>query len=1255
MSDEALGGEAELRLTVISNLRQSMTDLDNYNESLGGTDKAVDNISKTFPKLNAAITTATGSTQRGTSANKAASTAADKQTNSINAQRYALYNVSNALGIAGAGLTGFAALAYKTAIDYQADFSNVLRTTQATGKEATALQSSLLGLSQTLPVSYQSITNIASMGGQLGIVTSEIPAFTKVVAEFATTTGVSTDTASTAFGRLNALLPDVNGNFNALGSSILKVGINSVATESQIINIATRLAGIGHTVGLTSSEVIGLSGALASLGIAPELAQGTLTRLFTKIQTAIAADGSQLQEFAAVSGTTATQFTKDWGNDASGTLVKLLQGINASGGDAIGTIQSLGLSSARDIPTLLKLSQNTDILTSSLSDASTGFKEGTQLGDSYGVKAKTVAQQLVVLTNNFQALLAAIGQTATGIAPLVGQFDDLLKSATDWAKTPLGSAVEGDGVALIGLLGIATLASAAMLRLAATVLAVQTGEGTATGVTGIFSNALAILTGRATTAAASETGLITQTSLTSGAMDAATASTGAFSGASIGLKAGLIGLAAVISIGLLDDLYKLTDAATNNKLAFTDAADAAAQYNKQVEAGTSGTHLFPQTPTQDREQILQKTTGVAGAVSKFDQQQLPFGSGDLVNHQTGAAQAQESIDKIDASMAKLVKSNNAGTAAAEYDKWSTAAKLNGTSQSDLAAKFPKYEAAIKAAADATGKAVSPVEALNKATADALKSQSDSVDADLKQQDALYALGNSLGSTSDDFSEYSEAGRTNLSNLEAVVSAVAAETAGDAQATADNLQGLFNALTQQAAIPAAALTFLSDSIASLGVTKIDPTNFNLASLNQGFVTGQASAQKLADKTAAAAKQVKTLADYGNDLSTVFKRAFDIRFGDQSDLDAITSGWSAIAAASKDAATNEQKAYASLAQLASDKSIDEYWLTVANAYGDTLRAAQIQADLAQNASDTADAQDSLTTATNASNKSLVGNSDAAIANRASILGLVTNYETYIQSLASSGLSQAALSQKTTQLKADFLSQAEQLGFNSKELGTYSSAFDDVGTAIAKVPRSITVTANANPAMQALNEFLANAKTAIGSGLSVPIAITTPTNNPSKIAADQLAWKNYYAAQAANINTPAQFAALKAQFVRVTGITDGFEEGGYTGNGGVSDIAGAVHGQEFVFSAPAVRNIGVQNLAYAHQMAKRGKGFQDGGYTGGPSSSGGSSLFGGGYAQLSPFDRQLLVDIRNAIDMNALSPSALKQGLQAATTNSATRRSA
>ncbi|MBD9671560.1 tape measure protein [Pseudomonas sp. PDM21] len=49
--------------------------------------------------------------------------------------------------------------------------------------------------------------------------------------------------------------------------------------------------------------------------------------------------------------------------------------------------------------------------------------------------------------------------------------------------------------------------------------------------------------------------------------------------------------------------------------------------------------------------------------------------------------------------------------------------------------------------------------------------------------------------------------------------------------------------------------------------------------------------------------------------------------------------------------------------------------------------------------------------------------------------------------------------------------------------------------------------------------------------------------------------------------------ANIASIAGV--GFKTGGYTGDGGVNDIAGVVHGKEFVFDAAAVSRIGVDNL--------------------------------------------------------------------------------
>jgi len=65
------------------------------------------------------------------------------------------------------------------------------------------------------------------------------------------------------------------------------------------------------------------------------------------------------------------------------------------------------------------------------------------------------------------------------------------------------------------------------------------------------------------------------------------------------------------------------------------------------------------------------------------------------------------------------------------------------------------------------------------------------------------------------------------------------------------------------------------------------------------------------------------------------------------------------------------------------------------------------------------------------------------------------------------------------------------------------------------------------------------------------------------------------------PGEIAAAKGLVL----AQSGFARGGYTGDGAINQPAGMVHGKEFVFSAPATSNLGVQTLEAMHNAALNG----------------------------------------------------------------------
>ena len=274
---------------------------------------------------------------------------------------------------------------------------------------------------------------------------------------------------------------------------------------------------------------------------------------------------------------------------------------------------------------------------------------------------------------------------------------------------------------------------------------------------------------------------------------------------------------------------------------------------------------------------------------------------------------------------------------------------------------------------------------------------------------------------------------------------------------------------------------------------------------------------------------------------------------------------------------QKLNAEIQGLNSDKSAAQYFLGVAEMYGDTLRAADIRAKLADIDSDLADKQADLADEQANASKELIGNSKAAIANRETIRNLARNYQDLIEQYASSGVSQEELAARAAELKQQFVQQATQLGFNSAQLETYATSFDDVSLAISRVPRNITVGADINPAIQALNELIARASKAgsdagsgAGSGLSNGIRsaygngpylppITVPVGYKLPSYSELMRMQETIRTQTGDRNFRIAVGAGGQG-----GQVFGYAKGGFTGNRGTKDVAGIVHGQEFVVNA-------------------------------------------------------------------------------------------
>lgn len=1226
-----------------------------------------------------------------------------ESSNQLPRLRYALYDASAAANQLGMALSGMSIGPMGVAINMNHQFADVIRTTETymdnTGAATNRLKGSFNDLYRSMPASWSDLTDIGTLSGQLGIASENVAEFSRLVAMFSTTTGVSVEASAEAFGRLSELLNVAAYEYQNLGSAILAVGVNSVATENEIISISQNIAGIASTVGMTADEVIGLSSAFASIGTAPELTRGTVTRLFTQIINATAEGGEKLEAFARVSGMSASAFAKLWGEDATAAVLRLVEGLgHLEGHGAVDALKEMGITSVRDVPNLLKLSQNYELLAESIAIAGDGFERGALLQEHYGVVAETLQSKLVILKNSFATLIAAFGEGGRVFAPFIDLLSDIVNGFARIVETPVGAFAATAVVGLTALLGVTALFAAKIIQSVANMQAFKTSlielsrnmgiSTVATNVDTAAKNANAAATTRMGIANATTTksvwGLtkaIGQSAAGAKVLRTALAGVGAAGGIGLAVTAvvalvermrsanreakELLGtmdnLSSAIAMDTADWEQGLATPIRTLKVAVEDVAPEVREMNEAfiaITSSSSSTKTGLEGVAGAADKVKEATDGMTIALGKNTVTAMTnalaanedfmksLREGATALHETGfnmtdyieatlkgagVEYLQVMIDEMDAARSLLAEESSKLQTTSEEDvKRITeigeemAVLLNatnalkamktGSEEATTAIENMTWAQNIQAAGAKllTDQINEGDDALISAT-QSLKefvSQFDAPDSIHAMQGALYDLTQSLLENGATIDAYTAEGRANFNALQSTLDTLWTQAGGDAVQFANGLAEMFayiggagielggdveylyeimattfgqaygvdldtstarksiqafiteaiKALEVMAALEKRAISNLNSSIRGGGgpldntfdretqnaianahkqqmdahrqtlsgyTSQINALKQLRDSINTAGVEGAKAGRKINDALAGRGrsgggrggrggsgankaredvknlkKELRTLTDYANDLASVWDRAFNLRYSGDQTFDAITSSVRDIADRFEQAENRVRdlrlelnRLNADLTGLKAELSQQKYFLSIALEYGDNKRAEQIQANIADLTAEIAEKQRDVTStnkdlkkAQEDTSRSLTGNSNAAIQNRRDLESLVKEYQNHIKALADSGMGAAELEKRTKELEREFVKQATQLGYNKKEIDKYTAAFKDITVAIKNVPRNVTIGANANPAITALNEFLARAR---NSSANVNLKASMPKN--------------------------------------------------------------------------------------------------------------------------------------------------------------------
>lgn len=361
--------------------------------------------------------------------------------------------------VAGAAITAGLGFAVKAAMEWESAWAGVLKTVDASPAQFEQLEGQLKELARTLPASAEEIANVAENAGQLGVKATDISTFTKTMISLGEATNLTADEASTAIAQIANVMGTGGQDIERFGAALVALGNDGASTEKDIVMMAQRIAASGKLVGLSETDVLAYSSALASVGIEAEAGGTAISQSFTQIGDAVDKGGQKLVTIARTAGMTADQFKAAFEQDAAGAMQKFIVGLAAveeQGGSASRVLDGLGMSGIRQKNALLSLATSGDLLSNSLKTASSAWSENTALANEAARRYETTESRMKMAANTAtqaaasigEALLPALAGLASGVATVTGAFTSLpgpLKAVIAY-----GAAFAGTGLLALG-------------------------------------------------------------------------------------------------------------------------------------------------------------------------------------------------------------------------------------------------------------------------------------------------------------------------------------------------------------------------------------------------------------------------------------------------------------------------------------------------------------------------------------------------------------------------------------------------------------------------------------------------------------------------------------------------------------------------------------------------------------------------------------------------------------------------------------
>jgi len=317
-------------------------------------------------------------------------------------------------------------------VEFESAMAGVAKTTNLNGEGLAQMGEVFKEMSTVMPISAAELAQIAEAAGQLGVPIRNLESFTRVMAQLATSTNMTSTEAATMIAQFAAITGMDLSQVDRLGASIVALGNNFATNEQRIADMSQNIAGAATNAGMAETDMLALATAVTSLGIEAGMGGTNMSKLISEMQTAVQT-GENLEVWARAAGMSASEFAVLWGQDATAALTAFVRGLGGMGEEMNTTLTTLGVGEERFrrmITSLANAENSSGLLTRAIELSNTAWDENTALVKEAETRYETTESKIIMFENSVKNLEATVGDQLT---PALGELAETGADVTAWA------------------------------------------------------------------------------------------------------------------------------------------------------------------------------------------------------------------------------------------------------------------------------------------------------------------------------------------------------------------------------------------------------------------------------------------------------------------------------------------------------------------------------------------------------------------------------------------------------------------------------------------------------------------------------------------------------------------------------------------------------------------------------------------------------------------------------------------------------